>query len=93
MLSSVSLDVDFIVIIAAAFGVLGASVGKAQWLVLRWWQISRAGWRVLVSAMRVAVGSAMIFAKTEARWLLPHKFHLVNLNPVIMRRFFIPAPG
>ena len=47
--------VMFATMLAAA---VGASVGIAQWLVLRWWQVSRAGWWVLASAVGAAVGGA-----------------------------------
>jgi uncharacterized integral membrane protein len=37
---------------------VGTLIGAMQWLVLRW-QVSRAGWWVLASALGMAVGSAL----------------------------------
>ena len=44
------------------FAVFGASVGIAQWLVLRRWQVSRAGWWVLASTVGFAVTGVVVEA-------------------------------
>ena len=48
-------------IILARVGMVGATVGIAQWFVLRW-HVSRAGWWVLASAVGGALTFAVIFA-------------------------------
>lgn len=50
---------------AIAFAVGVASVGIAQWLVIRT-AVPRSGWWVLASAVSIAVGFAIIFALPEA---------------------------
>ena len=66
--SSVGLAIGLVVGVAASaaggddaavvsLAVLGASIGIAQWLVLRR-QVSRAGWWILVSVVGLAVGLA-----------------------------------
>ena len=49
---------------ALSSALVGASVGIAQWLVLRR-QVSRAGWWVLASTVGLVVGTAVSFGATD----------------------------
>ena len=52
-------------VVAITFAVGVASVGIAQWLVIRT-EVPRSGWWVLASAVSIAAGFAIIFALPEA---------------------------
>jgi hypothetical protein len=54
------------VMVFGMFGAVeGASVGMAQWLILRRW-VSHAGWWVLASTVGLAVGFPLYFSDGEA---------------------------
>ena len=57
--------VGFTVSVAVSWAVAGASMGTAQWLVLRR-HIPGAGWWVLASTVGLAVGFAVALAVSEA---------------------------
>ncbi|MCZ6530531.1 MAG: hypothetical protein O6949_09435, partial [Chloroflexi bacterium] len=61
VLEAVAAAVGFAVAAAVGMAVAGASLGIAQWLVLRR-QVSRAGWWVGASSVGLAVGFVVGFA-------------------------------